>query len=42
MNKYLISLIPVGYGREGNGNDTETLASEKANVNFELLQILVN
>jgi hypothetical protein len=31
-----------GYGREGVGNDRETLVSEETNVNFELLQILVN
>jgi hypothetical protein len=30
------------YGREGVGNDTETLLSEKTNVNLELLEILVN
>jgi hypothetical protein len=31
-----------GYGREGVGNDTEILVSERTNVNCELLQILVN
>jgi hypothetical protein len=30
-----------GEGRQVIGNHTETFASEKANVNFELLQILV-
>jgi hypothetical protein len=31
-----------GYGQEGLGNDTDTLVSEKTNVKFKLLQIVVN
>jgi hypothetical protein len=31
-----------GSGRESVGNDTETLVSEETNINFDLLQILVN
>jgi hypothetical protein len=33
--------MELGYGREGVGNDTETLVSAKTNVTFDLLQILV-
>jgi hypothetical protein len=29
INNYLVLLIVVGYGREGDRNDMETLASEK-------------
>jgi hypothetical protein len=32
----------LGYGRAGVGNQNETLVSEKTNVSFELLPILVN
>jgi hypothetical protein len=38
MDKYLISLILVrDIWREGIENDTETLASQKTNIIFELL-----
>jgi hypothetical protein len=42
IDNYLTLLIAVGIWGEGVGNDTETLVSERTNITFELLQILVN
>jgi hypothetical protein len=42
IDNYFILLIGVGdMGKIAAGNDTETLVSEKTNIDFKLLQILV-